>query len=156
MSTLSLRLPDSLHAKVRELAADEGVSINQFLALAAAEKVSALLTAEYLRERGGAGEPGGVRGRARAGPGRRARPVRPDRVDRLGVGCVTLHDLHLRPAHRETRGGLPLPFEDSLPLRVQDFAGLDLYPELGANLLSHLPVHLEQVEVVHYHSLQDG
>ncbi len=52
MSTLSLRLPDSLHAKVRELASDEGVSINQFLTLAAAEKVSALLTLHYLRERG--------------------------------------------------------------------------------------------------------
>ena len=56
MSTLSLRLPDSLHDQVRQLAAEEGVSINQFLALAAAEKVSALLTADYLRERGGRGD----------------------------------------------------------------------------------------------------
>lgn len=56
MSTLSLRLPDSLHAQVRELARAEGVSINQFLALAAAEKVSALLTADYLRERGAHGD----------------------------------------------------------------------------------------------------
>ena len=55
MSTLSLRLPDSLHAKIRELASEEGVSINQFLTLAAAEKVSALLTVEYLRERAGRG-----------------------------------------------------------------------------------------------------
>ncbi len=52
MSTLSLRLPDSLHAKVRDLASEEGISINQFLTLAAAEKVSALLTVGYLRERG--------------------------------------------------------------------------------------------------------
>ncbi len=51
MSSLSLRLPDSLHARIRALAAADGVSINQFIALAAAEKVSALLTAEYLRER---------------------------------------------------------------------------------------------------------
>ena len=56
MSTLSLRLPDSLHDQVRELAAAEGVSINQFLALAAAEKVSALRTADYLRQRGGRGD----------------------------------------------------------------------------------------------------
>ena len=56
MSTLSLRLPDSLHDQVRELAAAEGVSINQFLALAAAEKVSALRTAEYLRQRGARGD----------------------------------------------------------------------------------------------------
>lgn len=52
MSTLSLRLPDSLHAKIREIASREGVSINQFVTLAAAEKVSALLTVDYLRERG--------------------------------------------------------------------------------------------------------
>ena len=55
MSTLSLRLPDSLHAKIQELDSEEGVSINQFLTLAAAEKVSALLTVDYLRERGGRG-----------------------------------------------------------------------------------------------------
>lgn len=55
MSTLSLRLPDSIHDQVRQLASAEGVSINQFLALAAAEKVSALLTADYLRERGARG-----------------------------------------------------------------------------------------------------
>lgn len=52
MSTLSLRLPDSLYDQVRRLASAEGVSMNQFLALAAAEKVSALLTADYLRQRG--------------------------------------------------------------------------------------------------------
>jgi hypothetical protein len=55
MSTLSLRLPESLHAKVRELASAEGVSINQFLTLAAAEKVSALLTVDYLRARAARG-----------------------------------------------------------------------------------------------------
>ena len=51
MSTLSLRLPDSLHKKVRELAAKEAISINQFVATAVAEKMSALLTSEYLMER---------------------------------------------------------------------------------------------------------
>ena len=51
MSTLSLRLPDSLHNQVRLLAKKEGVSINQLLASAAAEKVAALLTEEYLEER---------------------------------------------------------------------------------------------------------
>ncbi|REJ89350.1 MAG: toxin-antitoxin system HicB family antitoxin [Planctomycetota bacterium] len=52
MSTLSLRLPDSVHKKVRELAKQEGISINQFIASATAEKLAALLTAEYLEERG--------------------------------------------------------------------------------------------------------
>lgn len=51
MSTLSLRLPDSLHEKVRELAAQDDVSINQFIATAVAEKLSAILTREYLETR---------------------------------------------------------------------------------------------------------
>lgn len=51
MSVLSLRLPDSLHAKARELAEREDISLNQFIALAVAEKMSALLTSEYLDER---------------------------------------------------------------------------------------------------------
>jgi hypothetical protein len=51
MSTLSLRLPESLHKQVRELARKEGISINQFLATAVAEKMSALMTEEYLEGR---------------------------------------------------------------------------------------------------------
>jgi hypothetical protein len=51
MSVLSLRLPDSIHEKARELAKREAVSLNQFIALAVAEKMSALLTHEYLNER---------------------------------------------------------------------------------------------------------
>lgn len=38
MSTLSLRLPDSLHKRVRDLAQQEGISINQFIRTAVAEK----------------------------------------------------------------------------------------------------------------------
>jgi hypothetical protein len=51
MSTISLRLPDSLHKQIRKLAIQEGISINQFLSTAAAEKMAALLTVEYLEER---------------------------------------------------------------------------------------------------------
>ena len=51
MSTISLRLPESLHKKLRELARRDGVSINQFMTTAIAEKLSAMLTAEYLEER---------------------------------------------------------------------------------------------------------
>lgn len=51
MSTLSIRLPESLHRQVKELAESEGVSMNQFIALAVAEKMSALMTVEYLEER---------------------------------------------------------------------------------------------------------
>ena len=55
MSTLSLRLPNSLHRKLKELAASEGISINQLLATAAAEKISALTTETYLNERAARG-----------------------------------------------------------------------------------------------------
>lgn len=51
MSTMSLRLPESLHRKARELAEQEGVSINQLVTTALAEKVAALMTVDYLEER---------------------------------------------------------------------------------------------------------
>jgi hypothetical protein len=51
MSTISLRLPDSLHETVRELAKKDHVSINQFVTTALAEKISALITGEYLESR---------------------------------------------------------------------------------------------------------
>jgi predicted transcriptional regulator len=52
MSTLSLRLPDSLHKKVKELAKRDHVSVNQMIASAVGEKVAALMTIDYLEERG--------------------------------------------------------------------------------------------------------
>jgi len=51
MSTISLRLPESLHKKARDLAKKENTSINQLVSSALAEKVSALMTEEYLEER---------------------------------------------------------------------------------------------------------
>jgi predicted transcriptional regulator len=52
MGSLSLRLPESLHQKLRELAKRDDVSINQFIATAVAEKAAALLTVDYLEGRG--------------------------------------------------------------------------------------------------------
>jgi hypothetical protein len=51
MSTMSLRLPESLHKKAKEVAKQEGVSMNQLITTALAEKLSALLTEEYLEAR---------------------------------------------------------------------------------------------------------
>jgi hypothetical protein len=51
MGTLSLRLPDSLHARLRDLAQREGVSINQLIMVAVAEKAAALLTEEVIEVR---------------------------------------------------------------------------------------------------------
>jgi hypothetical protein len=51
MSTISLRIADSLHKQVRKPAEQESVSINQLITLALAEKLSALVTEEYLNQR---------------------------------------------------------------------------------------------------------
>jgi hypothetical protein len=49
VSTLTIELPDSLYSKIQELAERDGISLSQFVAIAAAEKMSALLTKEYLK-----------------------------------------------------------------------------------------------------------
>ena len=51
MSTLSLRLPDSLHNNLKRAADEDGISINQFISLAVAEKLSALQTYDIIAER---------------------------------------------------------------------------------------------------------
>ncbi|MGE9266764.1 MAG: toxin-antitoxin system HicB family antitoxin [Verrucomicrobiales bacterium] len=53
MSTLSLRIPESLHRTLKEAAEQDGVSINQFVNLAVAEKLSALQTYHLIAERAG-------------------------------------------------------------------------------------------------------
>lgn len=55
MSTLSIRIPDSLHASVKRFSKEDHVSINQFIAAAVAEKITALETENYLRERAQSG-----------------------------------------------------------------------------------------------------
>ncbi len=45
--TYPLRLPASLKAAVAEISKEDGTSINQFVATAVAEKVSAMKTAEF-------------------------------------------------------------------------------------------------------------
>lgn len=55
MSTMSLRLPTSLHRQAKELARQEGISINQLVATALAEKLSALAAGEYLQNRAARG-----------------------------------------------------------------------------------------------------
>ena len=55
MSTLSLRLPESLHKHLKTLVKQEGISINQFITTAVAEKMSAINTQEYLSQRAARG-----------------------------------------------------------------------------------------------------
>jgi len=56
MTTLSLRLPDSLHRQLRELARREGISMNRFISSAVGEKMAALMTEEYLGARAAHGD----------------------------------------------------------------------------------------------------
>lgn len=51
MSALSLRLPSSIHRHIKEIAKKEGVSINQFISSAVSEKISAIMTEDYLNQR---------------------------------------------------------------------------------------------------------
>ncbi len=55
MSALSLRLPNSLHRHLKEIAEREDVSMNQFISSAVAEKMAALLTVDYLERRASRG-----------------------------------------------------------------------------------------------------
>jgi len=51
MSALSLRLPNSIHRHIKEIANREGVSINQFISSAVSEKISAIFTEDYILKR---------------------------------------------------------------------------------------------------------
>lgn len=53
-----MKLPESLNKQVKALAEQEGVSMDQFVTIALAEKLSALLTEEYLEARAAHGDPG--------------------------------------------------------------------------------------------------
>lgn len=55
MSNISLRLPNSLHNMAKQVAQQDQVSLNQFIASAVAEKISALTTETYLAERAAQG-----------------------------------------------------------------------------------------------------
>ena len=56
MSTFALRLPESLYAHAKLLAEQDQASLNQFITVAVAEKVSALQKAEFFAQRVGQSE----------------------------------------------------------------------------------------------------
>lgn len=51
MANMSIRIPESLHRGIKDLATKDGYSMNQFIISAAAEKLSSMATVDYLRER---------------------------------------------------------------------------------------------------------
>jgi hypothetical protein len=58
MSTFALRLPDSLYAHARKLAEQDQASLNQFITVAVAEKVSAMNAVAFFAERAGEAKAG--------------------------------------------------------------------------------------------------
>jgi hypothetical protein len=55
VSNVNIQLPESLYQSIEALAEREGYSVAQFLASAAAEKMAALRTLDYLRREAAAG-----------------------------------------------------------------------------------------------------
>jgi predicted transcriptional regulator len=51
MSAINVRLPDSLHKKLRHLTTEDDISMNQFIVSAIAEKVAVYHADQYLQER---------------------------------------------------------------------------------------------------------
>jgi hypothetical protein len=51
MSNYALRLQASLMEELKRVVAEEGTTINQFINIAVAEKLAALRTAQYFKER---------------------------------------------------------------------------------------------------------
>ena len=76
MSALNLRLPDSVHRHIRDIAKQDGVSINLFITSAVSEKISALTTEAYITKRALRARKGAFRGVLAKVP--RRRPVAGD------------------------------------------------------------------------------
>jgi hypothetical protein len=55
MSIVRVQIPDSFHKSLADLAGRDGISIDRFISTAIAEKLSALMTENYLKDRAGKG-----------------------------------------------------------------------------------------------------
>ncbi len=56
MGQYALRLPDSLMKQVKKVAAEDSVSVNQFILSAVAEKTATIATENFFAERAGKGD----------------------------------------------------------------------------------------------------
>lgn len=56
MTALTVRLPNSVHQKIKELAERDAISVNQFIASAAAEKMASVMTLDYLKSEAAKGK----------------------------------------------------------------------------------------------------
>ncbi len=56
MTALTVRLPNSVHQKVKELALRDDISVNQFIASAVSEKMASVMTLDYLKSEAAKGQ----------------------------------------------------------------------------------------------------
>jgi predicted transcriptional regulator len=56
MTALTVRLPNSVHQKVKELAERDEISVNQFIASAVSEKMASVMTLDYLKSEAAKGQ----------------------------------------------------------------------------------------------------
>lgn len=56
MSAITIRLPNSVHESIKLLARKDGISVNQFIASAAAEKMASFQTLDFLRREAALGK----------------------------------------------------------------------------------------------------
>ena len=56
MTALTIRLPNSVHESIKALARKDGISVNQFIASAASEKMASFQTLDYLRREAALGK----------------------------------------------------------------------------------------------------
>jgi predicted transcriptional regulator len=56
MTVLTVRLPNSVHQKVKELAERDEISVNQFIASAVSEKMASVMTLDYLKSEAARGQ----------------------------------------------------------------------------------------------------
>ena len=80
MSHLSLSLPSSIQRHLHQLPAADGVPVEQFVASVVTEKVSALLAADYLRQRAARADPAAMRAVLASGSTARFRHYRADLI----------------------------------------------------------------------------
>jgi predicted DNA-binding ribbon-helix-helix protein len=56
MTALTIRLPNSVHESIKLLARKDGISVNQFIASAASEKMASFQTLDFLRREAALGK----------------------------------------------------------------------------------------------------
>ena len=56
MTAITIRLPNSVHESIKQLARKDGISVNQFIASAASEKMASFQTLDFLRREAALGK----------------------------------------------------------------------------------------------------